>query len=437
MDPLTLSLALVAALLAAVCAWLFRERYRLMAERDVARARLSDREETRHTFESLASETLRASNAEFLRLANEALASRETRTFAEIDQRRRAMDELVQPIRDVLQKTQEEMQRVGKGHEGLREQVDAMHRSNRQLREETGRLVQALRKPNVRGRYGEIQLERVVELAGLREYCDFTTQENLRDTGGKLQKPDLVVRLPNDRLIAVDAKTSIDGYIDALEAKTPEQQAAALARYAENVTVQVQRLSKKEYWSHFEHSPEFVVMFIPGDQLVDAALRERPKLLELAAERNVIIASPSTLIGLLRAVHVGWRERSLSDSATELFSLGRELHERAAIVLDHAAQVGDSLRGAQEAYNRFVSSVDARLVPTLRRFEDGGARSAKELRPPSEIDGTARRLRSLPRPEEEIVPHASNPHAPNPHAPNPHAPNPHAPNKGRARDASA
>jgi DNA recombination protein RmuC len=245
----------------------------------------------------------------------------------------------------------------------------------------------------------------VVELAGMKNYCDFTPQASQRDEEGKLARPDLIVRLPNGRVVAIDAKTNVDAYLDALDAKTPEQAEQHLDRYAETVMLQAQKLARKAYWTSFDASPEFVVMFIPGDQLVDAALERRPELIEYAAERNVVIASPSTLIGLLRAVHVGWREKNLSESATELFELGRELHQRAATVLEHAAIVGESIERARKAYNDFVGSIHSRLVPTLRRFEERDARSAKELPSVRAIEGETRRPEPLlPLDEVEIVP---------------------------------
>ena len=413
MDALTIFFLVLSVVGLAASAWLLRDRYRLIAERELARARLQDEDRSRTSFQALAAEALRNSNAEFLNLAKETLSARQSEAQAEMDQRRSALDGLIAPIKDAIKRTHLELKEVGKEHAGLRQQVKQMTRSNRELRSETGKLTQALRKPNVRGRYGEIQLERVVELAGMRSYCDFRVQENLRDPEGRLQKPDLVVRLPNERVLAVDAKTSIDGYLDALDAETPEEAEALLDRYAENVLVQVQRLAKRQYWSQFDASPEFVVMFVPGDQLIDAALERRPNLLELAAEENVILASPSTLIGLLRAVHVGWREKNLTDSAEELFELGRELHKRAATVLERASKVGQAIDSARRNYNEFVGSVQGRLLPALRKFEERDARSSKELEELTPVEGEARRLQSLLR-RRVAQPHEE-PSTPGPH----------------------
>ncbi len=395
MDPLTIALALFGAASFAGALWLLRETFRLRAERDLFKSRVGDVDQNRTSFQALAGDVLRNSTAEFLKLANQTFNTQKVETSADAERGRRALDELIRPMSDALHKTHSQLELMGRQHAGLREQVVNMARGHSELRAETSRLVQALRKPNVRGRYGEIQLERVVELAGMKAYCDFTTQQNLRDSEGRLQKPDLVVRLPNARIIAVDAKTSIDSYLDALDAGTPEEAEKMLDRYAENVFDQARKLARKAYWTNFAASPEFVIMFIPGDQLVDAALERRPELIEYAAEQNVVLASPSTLIGLLRAVHVGWREKSLTDSASELFELGRDLHRRAAIVLEHAAKVGGSIDSARLSYNEFVGSVQGRLIPTLRRFEERDARSSKELIELREVEGEVRAVEGL------------------------------------------
>ncbi|MEM7310004.1 MAG: DNA recombination protein RmuC [Planctomycetota bacterium] len=378
---------------------------RLEVERDAFAARLADRagdiERLGESFEALSARALRTSNKEFLRLARQNLDTRQAQAASELEQRRAAVDALVSPIADALKRTQDQVQRVAEGNAGLGARVKDMLDANNQLRSETNRLTQALRKPNVRGRYGEIQLERVVELAGMRRWCDFKTQEHVRGDDGKLQKPDMVVRLPNGRVIALDAKTSVDAYLDAVNTEDPDEREAYLERYAANVAEQVQRLGRKEYWSQFD-SLEMVVMFVPGDQLIDAALERRPDLVELAAERNVILASPSTLIGLLRAVHVGWREKELTEHAEELFELGGQLHERAAIALEHASRVGDAIDAARRRYNEFVGSVDSRLVPTLKKFEERGARSSRTLAELRELEGDARKLQSL-RPEQNLL----------------------------------
>jgi DNA recombination protein RmuC len=410
-EPLALVFLVLFLLALAGAAWLLVERSRwqgeqarLAAERDAARAQLPDAERSRESFRALAGEVLKSSNEEFLRLAGQTLAARETQAVAAMDKRQQAVDALIKPIQEAIQRTQGELAQFGKEHAGLRSHVVEMGKASQELRAETSKLAQALAKPNVRGRYGEIVLERVLELAGMRNWCDFTPQESVADSEGRLQRPDVVVKLPSGRVVAVDSKTSLDAYMKALEAKSPEEQTAQLDRYAQHVVEQVQRLAKKGYWSRFDESPEFVVMFLPGDQLVDAALERRPDLVELAAQNNVVLASPSTLIGLLRAIHVGWREKQVTDKAQELFQLGRLLHERTGTVLDHVEKVGAGIDSARKGYNELVGSLQGRLIPTLRRFEQEGARSSKELCDPTPIEGELRALESARGRSDVLLP---------------------------------
>lgn len=373
-----------------------REARECLGEAEIGAARLTERlraleqreNELTERFQSLADKMLQQSVKEL-----------RTQTAAEIDQRRAAVDALVRPIAETLKKTDEKLVALEKeraaADAALREQVRSLTDRSQSLSDQTGKLVQALRRPEVRGRYGEIQLQRVVELAGLRAYCDFDTQSSTRDNEDRLLRPDMVVRLPNGRSVAVDAKTNIDAYISAVEAPERAQQDVLLEKFADHVAQQAERLSGKQYAASIGGSLDFVVMFIPGDQFIDAALQRRPQLLDLAAQKGIVLASPSTLIGLLRAVHVGWRERSLGEQAEELFKLGRELHERASVALGHADKLGRSLGAAIESYNAFVGSVDSRLVPTLRKFEEAGAKGARELPEPASVDVTTRPITSL------------------------------------------
>ena len=323
------------------------------------------REQFDHSMKATAAQALQATSESFLKIAGQ-----------QFDAKSKHVDEMVKPISETLKRTDEKLAQLEKhrmeSSSKLLEQVMHMSRASEALQGETGKLVKALRKPQVRGRYGEIQLERVAELAGMKNYCDFSTQSSVRDSDGQLLRPDMVVRLPNERVIVVDAKTNIEAYLDAIEADDPDIADACLDRFARHVVEQAKQLARKDYWSQFDRSPEFVVMFIPGDQFIDAALQREPKLLDIAMEQGVLLASPTTLIAVLQAVAVGWREKSLSDSANELFALGKELHERAAVALGHAASVGKALEAAQERYNRFVGSVDQRLMPTIKRFEEAG-----------------------------------------------------------------
>jgi len=338
-------------------------------------------------FEATAGKALDTSAERLLKLAKEQFT-------AQHSEQKQSIEKLVSPISETLKRTDEKLSHLEKqrleAQTKLMENIGSLHEGSRSLTEETRRLSTALRKPQVRGQYGEVQLERVAELAGMTSYCDFDTQASVETTDGSRQRPDMVVRLPNGRCIVVDAKTNIEPYLEALETDDPDEQQRHLDRFAKGVLTQAQALSKKSYWSGFEGSPEFCVMFIPGDQFIDAALEREPKLLELAAEQNILLASPSTLIGLLRAVAVGWREKSLSDSAKELFELGRELHERAAKVLELTCDVGRHLDRATGSYNKLVGSMESRLVPTLRKFEETGAKSSKSLSEPTALEGTPR-----------------------------------------------
>jgi DNA recombination protein RmuC len=317
---------------------------------------------------------------------------------------REALDAKVKPITDLLGKTEQKLGDIEKerlaAYERLASQMRHVGELNKSLRTETANLARALRKPQVRGRYGEVQLRRVAELAGMRDYCDFDEQASARDEQGALKRPDMIVRLPNGRRIVIDAKTNIEAYLDALESSDPAEADAHLDRFARHVADQADALSKKGYWADFDGAHDFVVMFIPGDQFIDAALQRRPDLIEFGDQRRVILASPSTLIGLLRAVYVGWREKGLSDRANELFELGRELHKRAATAFEHLDHLGQSLTKASEHYNRAVGSVERQLLPTLRKFEDAGARSDKPLPDPQPVETVIRPARSLAAPSD-------------------------------------
>lgn len=379
---------------------LYRTRVRaLEQQRDAMEEQIRERmaelnKKFEDTFKALATDALKSSQQDFFKLAQKTFEVEREKAQSELEKRKMAVDELVKPIAETLRKTDEKLAAIEKertgAYAGLVEQVKGIAEASQLLRSETGRLVRALSKPEVRGRYGEIQLRRVAELAGMTGYCDFAEQHSTRDEEGRLLRPDMVVKLPNERVIAVDAKTNTSAYLEAADAANPAEQEACLARFAGHVAEQAAALGKKKYWAEFEGSPEFVVMFVPGDQFLDAALSRRPELLERAAEGGVILASPSTLIGLLRAVAVGWREKRIEDQAKELFRLGKELHERAAIAFGFMKRVGDALDSAVARYNDMIGSYKGRLEPTLRRFEEAGARSGKELPEPVEITVRAR-----------------------------------------------
>lgn len=347
---------------------------------------VNDEKRLTEQFEAIGGKSLRANQEALSKFLTDRLQDADKLSQAELDERKVAIEALVKPISETLHKTREQLVQ-------LDERVRASGESNKSLKEETQRLTKALSRPEIRGQYGEIQLRRVAELAGMTGYCDFTEQVSVRDEDGQLQRPDMIVTLPNERIIVVDAKANINAYIEAVNATTDEERERQMNRFARHMTEQVKKLADKKYWSLFDgNSAEFVVMFVPGDHFIDAALARNPDLLDIAAQQGVIMASPSTLIGLLRAVHVGWREQSLTEQAAELFELGKELHDRAATAFEHAGKLGDSIRMSVDRYNKLVGSIDSRMMPTLKKFEDAGAKSGKGLVEPKRVEGELRAL---------------------------------------------
>lgn len=337
-----------------------------LGDRDAVEARF------REAFESLTASALKSGREEFLAQARPVFEAASKEQEARL-----------KPIGEVLAATREKLESIEKARAesfaALHERMELVTLAGRDLRAETNKLTKALSRPEIRGQYGEIQLRRVAELAGMTSYCDFTEQTSVRDSDDRLKRPDMVVTLPNERVIAVDAKTNTYAYIEAVNAADDAEREAHLGRFAKHVSEQAKKLADKAYWADFDGSPEFVVMFVPGDHFIDAALARQPSLLDDAAQRGVILASPSTLIGLLRAVAVGWREHRLAEEAAALFKLGSELHERAARVFELSSKLGDSLTTSVKRYNELVGSMDSRLAPTLRKFEEAGAKSAKTI----------------------------------------------------------
>ncbi len=372
--------------------------------RDLEQSIVRLKDEFQKVFGSLAGDALKKAGEQFLSLAAQKLETSKTEADSLMQKRHSAVDELIKPIRETLAKQDQKLEQLEKdrvqAYAGLREQVNQSLQGQAALREETSKLVRALREPQVRGRYGEFQLRRVAELAGMRPYCDFVEQESTRDGDGNLLRPDMIVRLPAGRELAVDAKANLKPYLEAMEAVEPEAVESCLKRYADGIAGQAALLGKKGYWRQYAGSPDFVVMFLPGDQLLDAALARRPDLLEHAAAMNVILVSPASLIAMLRAVAVGWREKHVAEQAAELIALGRELHERASVALGHAGDLGKCLDRAVEKYNAFVGSYQSRLSPTLKKFEELGVKGSRELAEVSEVTVRPRSLEGVVNSEQ-------------------------------------
>jgi DNA recombination protein RmuC len=354
-----------------------RVRLESTALQDADRIRLLEQSETRlrAAFDSLATEALRANSQLFLQLAREALGREQAVAQGALKERESAIAQLIEPLRSALARTEAQVEALERERReaftSLRTQIEALSGGQAQLSRETRNLVTALRRPEVRGRWGELTLRRLVELAGLTEHCDFTEQLRLTGADGTL-RPDLVVHMPDARDLVIDAKTPLDAYLAALEAASEEERSQALRRHAAQVEARVRDLAAKNYWSQFERSPEFAVLFLPGDQFLSAALAERPELLENALAQSVIITTPSTLIALLKTVAYGWRQSEVAHNAAVIRDLGQELYRRLASFDGHLARMGQRLAAAVEAYNAAVGSLERQVLPQARRFTELG-----------------------------------------------------------------
>jgi DNA recombination protein RmuC len=333
--------------------------------------------QVRAAVESASRLALDANSETFLKLAREVFGRDQEAANATLQARELAIAQLVEPIKAALLKQEEQTQALERERREtfgvMRTQIESMSSGQVQLQRETRNLVTALRRPEVRGRWGELTLRRVVELAGLSEHCDFTEQAQVDSGERGALRPDLLVHMPEARDLVVDAKTPLDGYLDAIEAQDDDSRSAALARHAMQVEQRVRELGQKSYWEQFEKSPEFAVLFLPGDQFLSAALAERPDLLENALKQSIIIATPSTLMALLKVVAYGWRQAAASENAAEIRELGTELHKRLTTFVGHLQRVGRSLDNALGAYNAAVGSFERNVTPQARRFTELGA----------------------------------------------------------------
>ena len=415
-EPYTLAtiifVALFAALVGAGVIWLFTQRriatlreqnITLSTTLDLERratieqqlASLKNRDQLIDTFASLAGDALAKNNESFLNLAQENLKQFQIKAQNNLDHKEKSIEALLKPVKETLEKTEAQLRQIEherkEAYGSLTKHLELMAQTQQQLHGETRNLVQALRRPEVRGQWGEMTLKRLAELAGMVQYCDFFEQEHVMTADGAL-RPDMIVRMPDGREIIVDAKTPLDAYLSAIEAPDDATRNAEYQRHARKVRERVKELAGKAYWSQFKNSPDFVVLFIPGEQFLSAALDHDRMLLEDALRQKVILATPTSFVALLRAVAYGWKQEALAANAEQIRGLGEELYNRLVTFTDAFARVGKSLDSSVTAFNKAVGSFDARVLPAARKFTELGITPKEELQNMEQIEKTAREV---------------------------------------------
>lgn len=350
-----------------------------------------NRQQLEKNFQALSAQALAANNQSFLDLAKTTLDSYQQQAKGDLESRQQAIGQLVQPLMDSLLRVDGKIEQLESARTGayarLDEQLKNLLDTQVRLQSETGNLVRALRTPAVRGRWGEIQLRKVVEMAGMVNYCDFVEQETA--DSGRL-RPDMVIKLPNGRNIVVDSKAPLQAYLESLEATDDDQRKSHLDHHARQIRSHLQKLSAKNYWEQFQPTPEFVVLFLPGETFFSAALAQDPGLIEAGVDQKVLLATPTTLIALLRSVAYGWRQEQLTENAEAISQLGREIYDRLATLNQHFGQMGKSLEKAVDSYNKGMASLDSRVMVSARKFKELGAGNSKEI-------NTAEQIGKLPR----------------------------------------
>lgn len=391
--------AAVGALTMAVRAYRYKAELRterlLHAEKlktlEQASRQLSD------SFAALSSRALKESNELFLKLAEQNLQKHHNIARSELEKKEKSIESLVKPIRDALEKTEKQLRDIEKDRQeaygSLKQHLHSMADTQVRLQKETQNLVSALRRPEVRGQWGEMTLRRLAELAGMCEHCDFAEQQSV-DSGAGIIRPDMIVRMPDQRELVVDAKTPLDAYLNAIQAEDDQQRGLELQRHSRKVRERVKELAGKAYWSQFKQSPDYVVLFIPGDQFLAAALEYDTGLLEYALSNRVILATPTSLIALLRAVAFGWRQQGVARNAEKIQQLGEELYNRMLTFTEHLAKIGNALGSSVDHYNKAVGSLERSVLPSTRKFVEMGIESRKAIEPAEPVEKIPRDISS-------------------------------------------
>jgi DNA recombination protein RmuC len=368
--------------------------------------RLLDDAEKRlkEAFQSLAGEALQASSSQFIELAKARFGSLQKEAEGDLDQRKIAIQAMVDPLETALKDLRTEVTRVESARQeaygSLRSEVQLLATTSKELRQETGSLVSSLRQPQVKGKWGELTLKRAVELAGMSPHCDFLEQQSVETEEGRL-RPDLIVHLPGATQIVIDAKVPLHAFLAAVSARSDAEYREAMTQHASLVRDHINRLSLKEYWKQFEPTPEFVVLFVPGESFFSAALEQDRTLIEDAIDKRVVLASPTTLIALLRAIAYGWKQQLVTENAERIKDLGKELYDRVVKFAEHLSEIAKGLDRTNKAYNNAVASFDSRLIPSARKFKEMGAGSGAEVPEIEPIETFPRPLLSTPDPDEQ------------------------------------